>query len=82
MAIFHAGKVREVGKVFAGTTNQSRKQIDELISSGERPVAEVQYLYATDDDILFQPVFVQLRDDKDPEECTLDQLVRTNREVR
>jgi bifunctional non-homologous end joining protein LigD len=82
MAIFHAGEVREVGKVFAGTTNQSRKLIDELISSGERPVAEVQYLYATDDDILFQPVFVQLRDDKDPEECTLDQLVRTNREVR
>ncbi len=81
MAVFDGGKVRDIGKVFAGTTNASRKEIDELITRGERPVAEVQYLYATEDDLLFQPVFVQLRDDKDPEECGLAQLVRTNRSV-
>jgi bifunctional non-homologous end joining protein LigD len=79
MAVWHKGKLREIGKVFAGTTNASRKKIDELISGGEQPIASVEYLYATDDDILFQPVFVDLRDDKESEECTLAQLVRTNR---
>jgi bifunctional non-homologous end joining protein LigD len=79
MAVWDASRLREIGKVFAGTTNATRKQIDELLVNGEQPVAVVEYLYATDDDILFQPVFVQLRDDKEGEECTLGQLVRTNR---
>lgn len=82
MAVYDGKKIREVGKVFAGTTNASRKKIDALISSGKLPVAEVRYLYATDDLILFQPVFAALRDDKMPKQCTVSQLVRTNREVR
>jgi bifunctional non-homologous end joining protein LigD len=81
MAVWHRGKTREVGKVFAGTTNATRKQIDDLIADGETPIAVVEYLYATDDDILFQPVFLQLRDDKELKECLLDQLVHTNREA-
>jgi len=81
MAVFHEGKQRLVGKVFAGTTNESRKELDALLGAGEQPVAEVRYLYATEDDQLFQPVFAALRDDKAPEDCLLGQLVRTNREV-
>ncbi|MGC4114636.1 MAG: WGR domain-containing protein [Myxococcales bacterium] len=81
MAVMDEAKVRLVGKVFAGTTNESRKELDALLGSGERPVAEVRYLYATDDDVLFQPVFAQLRDDKAPEDCLLSQLVHTNRKV-
>ena len=81
MAVWAKGKLREIGKVFAGTTNATRKQIDELLAAGEQPIAVVEYLYATDDDVLFQPVFVGLRDDKDAEECTIAQLVRTNREA-
>lgn len=75
------GAERAVGKVFAGTTTATRKAIDAKLGAGERPVAEVEYLYATDDDQLFQPVFLRLRADKAAEECTLDQLVRTNRAV-
>ncbi|MDF2695387.1 MAG: cdc9 [Labilithrix sp.] len=82
MAVWDQERLREVGKVFAGTTNATRKQIDELLASGEQPVAVVEYLYATDDDILFQPVFVQLRDDKEAADCTLAQLIRTNRAAR
>jgi len=81
MAVYAGKKVKEVGKVFAGTTNETRKELDERISAGERPVAIVEYLYATDDDNLFQPVFLSLRDDKEPEDCLLSQLVKTNREV-
>lgn len=81
MAVYDGKKVREVGKVFAGTTNEIRKELDERISGGERPVAAVEYLYATDDDQLFQPVFLTLRDDKEPGDCVLSQLVKTNREV-
>lgn len=81
MAVYDGRTLRDVGKVFAGTTNESRATIDALLAKGERPIAEVRYLYATDDENLFQPVFVGLRDDKDAEECTRAQLVRTHRGV-
>lgn len=79
MAVYEGESLHLCGKVFAGTTNELRRQIDALLVAGETPVAEVRYLYATDDDILYQPVFAQLRDDKDASDCTRDQLVRTNR---
>jgi bifunctional non-homologous end joining protein LigD len=79
MAVYADGVLREVGKVFAGTTNESRRQLDAQLAAGERPVAEVRYLYATDDDLLFQPTFVQIRDDKEPEECLFSQLKHTNK---
>ena len=44
-------------------------------------VAEVKYLYATDDHQLFQPVFVAIRQDKLAKACLRDQLVRTDRGV-
>jgi bifunctional non-homologous end joining protein LigD len=81
MGVYDGVKVLEVGKVFAGTTNESRKVIDGLLGDGVRPVAEVQYLYATDDEQLFQPVFVRLRDDKTPQQCVRSQLAKTNKNV-
>lgn len=81
MAVMHEGKVRKVGKVYTGTTADERKKLDAILKNGEAPVVEIRYLYATDGDICFQPVYVRLRDDKTPDECLLSQLVRTNREV-
>lgn len=82
MAVMHEGKVRKVGKVYTGTTADERAKLDAILKSGTAPVIEVRYLYATESDILFQPVYVRLRDeDKTVEECLLSQLVRTNREV-
>jgi bifunctional non-homologous end joining protein LigD len=82
MAVLDAdGNERRVGKVFAGTTNEIRAALDARIGGGERLVAEVAYLYATEEDQLFQPVFLRVREDKDPDECSLDQLVRTSRKV-
>lgn len=75
------GELCSIGKVFAGTTNETRRQLDKALAEGEHPVAEVRYLYATDDRQLYQPVFCQLRDDKEPAECLLDQLKYTSREV-
>ncbi|EDM81438.1 ATP-dependent DNA ligase [Plesiocystis pacifica SIR-1] len=80
MAVYDdAGKARQVGKVFAGTTNDSRADLDAMLSRGETPVAEVRYLYATKDDILYQPVFVRARTDKAAEACVLSQLEYTDR---
>ena len=73
------GAPREVGKVFAGTTSELRAALDAAITQGETPVAEIRYLYATDDDLLYQPVFVRTRTDKAPADCLLAQLVRTDR---
>lgn len=54
---------------------------------GDGPIAqpgdviEVQCLYATDDNRLYQPVVKKIRTDKRPDECTIDQLdaCRTNK---
>ncbi|MEZ4234784.1 MAG: hypothetical protein R3F59_01185 [Myxococcota bacterium] len=81
MAVWDGRSLLDVGKVFAGTTNDSRRDLDARLAAGERPVAEVRYLYATKDLQLFQPVFVRLRDDKADAACGRDQLVGTNRAV-
>jgi bifunctional non-homologous end joining protein LigD len=79
MAVYHEGELHIAGKVFAGTTNESRAELDRLLAGGVNPVAEVRYLYATDDHVLYQPVFVRLRDDKPAVECLRDQLIQTDR---
>jgi len=81
MVVYSKDKPFDVGKVFAGTTNASRKDLDARLAKGETPVAEVKYLYATADDQLYQPVFVRTRSDKEPEECLLSQLTHTSRRV-
>jgi bifunctional non-homologous end joining protein LigD len=81
MAVWDGDVLLDVGKVFAGTTNDSRKQLDALLGAGQRPVAEVRYLYATAELQLYQPVFVRLRDDKPGEACVRSQLVDTDRKV-
>jgi bifunctional non-homologous end joining protein LigD len=81
MAVYDGKKLFEVGKVFAGTTNASRKALDAALARGERPVCEVRYLYATDDHQLFQPVFVNPRTDKAARDCIRAQLVTTSRKV-
>jgi bifunctional non-homologous end joining protein LigD len=81
MAVWDGSRLFEVGNVFAGTTNASRADLDARLGRGEHPVAEVRYLYATDDHQLFQPVFVGVRTDKQGPECVRAQLVRTDRGV-
>ncbi len=81
MGVQDGAEVLEIGKVFAGTTSETRAQIDALLTAGERPVAEVRYLYATADSQLFQPVFVRLRDDKAARLCVRAQLAQTNKGV-
>jgi bifunctional non-homologous end joining protein LigD len=81
MAVYDGKKLVDVGNVFAGTTNASRKALDAALGRGERPVAEVRYLYATDSHNLYQPVFVRTRDDKPAKQCVRGQLLTTCREV-
>lgn len=82
MGVFDGDRLREIGKVFSGTTNETRADLDARLAAGEQPVAEVRYLYATDDEQLYQPVFVRLRDDKEASACTLAQLEKTRRDVQ
>ncbi len=81
MAVYAGDQLQDIGKVFSGTTNESRAELDDRLAAGEQPVAEVRYLYATDDEQLYQPVFVRLRDDKPARDCSLDQLEKTRRDV-
>lgn len=79
MAVYDGATLTSVGKVFAGTTNDSRADLDRALNDGETPVCEVRYLYATKDDQLYQPVFVRVRSDKDEADCKMDQLIYTDR---
>jgi bifunctional non-homologous end joining protein LigD len=81
MAVYDGKKLFACGKVFAGTTNADRKALDAALGRRERPICEVQYLYATDDHQLFQPKFVRVRDDKPAKDCVRDQLLTTCRTV-
>ncbi|MBX3154789.1 MAG: WGR domain-containing protein [Deltaproteobacteria bacterium] len=81
MAVYDGKKLFECGRVFAGTTNADRKSLDAALGRKERPICEVQYLYATDDHQLFQPKFVRVRDDKVAKDCLRDQLLTTCRRV-
>jgi bifunctional non-homologous end joining protein LigD len=81
MAVYDGKKLFEVGKVFAGTTNASRKALDAALGRGEKPICEVRYLYASDDHQLYQPVFVRTRDDKPAKQCIRTQLLTTCRDV-
>jgi ATP-dependent DNA ligase len=64
-AIVEVGKCSTIGKG--------------LVSPGD--IVEVRYLYATLEDRLYQPCLMHKRTDKVLGQCTLDQLVYTNREV-
>lgn len=72
IALRDGSKVREVGKVSL-LGKEKRQEV--------RPgmVVEVKYLYASDDHILQQPRILRVRDDKAPVECTVDQLVYTDK---
>jgi bifunctional non-homologous end joining protein LigD len=81
MQVKHRGKWVDIGKVFSGTTNASRAALDAALKQGDHPVCEVQYLYASADFQLVQPMFVRMRDDKDADDCGRDQLIQTNKDV-
>lgn len=49
------------------------------VSEGD--VVEVKYLYATNDQRLYQPRLVRVRTDKEPVECTTDQLKYVSKEL-
>jgi bifunctional non-homologous end joining protein LigD len=81
MAVYDGRQLFDIGRVFAGTTNASRKDLDARLARGERPVCEVRYLYATGDHQVFQPVFVSVREDKAANACVRAQLIQAGRGV-
>lgn len=75
----NAGQWINVGSVNANTLDVDNKPFYDKIPPGGHAVAECSYLYATKGRKLYQPVIVRFRDDKTPDECTLDQLVLSKR---
>lgn len=64
VSLYHHGSLAEVGKV--STIGRPALKIGDVI--------EVEYLYLGRHARLYQPIMKSLRDDKDPEECTWDQV--------
>ena len=51
----------------------------DMLKPGQAAVAEVRYLYSSDENKLIQPRIWRLRTDKKPLECTFDQIIRGKR---
>lgn len=66
-----AGKLHKVGK--ASTIGKPKAQPGEIL--------EVKYLYAGAGNRLVQPEILRIRDDKQLDECTFEQLVHVNKSV-
>ena len=75
LGMYSNGEIVEVGKVSALTGDGPKLKIGD--------VCKISCLYVTKGGNLFQPVKPMLRVDKDPTECTIDQLdqLLTNKEV-
>lgn len=71
VALFEGGQLVEVGSV--ATAGKPVPHVGDVL--------EVRYLYASGDRRLYQPVYLKVRTDKAPSECTIDQLVYTDRTV-
>lgn len=73
VAVMENGEPVDIGAVTV------TERMLESIHPGQ--VLEVRYLYATESRRLYQPTLLRVRDDKAPEECTIDQLRYTNKKV-
>lgn len=69
------GKVVDVGAIKMTGHNLAKAKLGDVV--------EVKYLYLTNDRRLYGPAtFLKFRDDKSPDECTLDQCRVVNKQVR
>jgi ATP-dependent DNA ligase len=75
LAVFRGGELVDVGEVGRLTGDGRKAQRGDVV--------EVRVLYVTDDNRLYQPTLPRLRGDKNPFECTWDQLAAagTDREL-
>jgi ATP-dependent DNA ligase len=71
------GQVVDVGKVNARVLDEHGDRFWEQLKPGQAAVAEIEYLYASDDRRLVQTKLIRFRSDKKPQECTIDQVIRT-----
>ncbi len=85
LCVYRGGRLLHIGNVGTGFSEKMMKEISILLRRGEADVisserdviwvkpehvAEVKYHEISDDEKLRAPVFLRLRDDKRPEECT------------
>lgn len=68
LGLYHNGEIIEAGGLKIPADLVGELELDTVL--------EIEYLYSTNDNKLYQPVFLGLRPDKDASECTTDQLKR------
>lgn len=75
LGMYNGDQIVECGRVSALTGHGQRIKLGDVV--------EVRYLYTSTEGRLYQPVCPKIRDDKSPNECTVDQLneTRPNRKV-
>lgn len=69
LGLYKDGELVEVGKVASGLTDTIRKDMSENPDNYIGQVVEVEAMSTTKDGALRHPVFIRMRDDKDPQDC-------------
>lgn len=67
------GKAIDIGAITMTDKNLGRVNVGDVITA--------RYLYLGNGGKLFQPAFVRVRTDKEPQECTMDQFKQVNKNV-
>ena len=68
------GKIVPIGRVASGLTDELRKDMAENPDNYINHVVQVKAMSWTEDGALRHPVFVTMREDKNPSECKLSEL--------
>lgn len=71
LSLYSDGELVDVCEVSALVGDGSKVSVGDVVT--------IRYLYATHDNRIYQPNMPRLRNDKRPEECTLDQLQYTDK---
>lgn len=74
LGAYKDGQLVEVGRVASGLTDELRQDMAEHPENYLNKTIEVECMSTTKDGALRHPVFKQVREDKDPQDCLYDEI--------
>ena len=74
LGLYKAGELVEVGRVASGFTDAMREDMAQNPDKYLNHVVECEAMSTTKDGALRHPVFIRMRDDKNPEDCKYEEV--------
>ena len=74
LGLYKDGELVEVGRVASGFTDAIREDMAQNPDNYIDHVVECEAMSTTKDGALRHPVFIRMREDKDPEDCKYEEI--------